>query len=88
MHLRKENGDRNTREAAPGDGVTREGTGLVQRRYREVEDLETCMLLLSLTPTLQRLVCEDVAKMVGHQQMKDDYAERDKTQIVGSFECE
>lgn len=81
-HLGKENGDRNTREVSPGDGVTLGGANLVQMRHEKAAGSVTCMLLLSLTPMVPRLYHEDVAKILGHQQMKDDYKERDKTQII------
>ena len=71
-----------------GDGVTLGGTVLVQNRHGKVAGLETCVLLLSLTPMVRRLYHEDAVKILGHRQMKDDYEECDKTRIVGRFECE
>jgi len=72
----------NPREAAPGDGVRLGGAVLVRRRHGKAVGSETCMLLLPLSPVVWSLYCEDVAKLFGHQQIKDDCEERDKTQIM------
>lgn len=69
-------------KAAPGDGVMLGGAGVVQRRQGKVAGSATCVLPLSLTPMVRRLYHEDVAKILGHWQVKDDYEEHDKTQIT------
>lgn len=60
----KENGYRNSREAAPGDGVMLGGVVLVQRRHGKVS--QTSVLLLSLTSMVQKSYHENVARILGH----------------------